>query len=114
MSKEHPKLRTVSKSIAAFPLNEFPSDLPYVLGREIVYLLSTKGTPDLEGNEWEKIFAHCIKADWKPSNVGLDDVVLGNTAWGTKTLKATSPSTQAKVRLISGRCSPQYSFGVTV
>lgn len=36
---------------------------------------------------------------------------MGNTAWGAKTVKATKPSSQKKVRLISGRNSPIYSFG---
>jgi hypothetical protein len=110
MSKS-PKLRTVNKSIAAFPLNEFSKDFPFILGKELVYLLASKGKPILEGPEWEAIFANCIGADWKPSNVGLDDVILGNTAWGAKTVKATSPSKQKKVRLISGRNSPVYSYG---
>ena len=106
-----PKLRTVNKSISAFPLNEFPKEFPFLLGKELIYLLASKGKPDLEGSEWENIFANCIGAEWKPSNVGLDDVILGNTAWGAKTLKAINPSTQKKVRLISGRNSPNYSFG---
>jgi hypothetical protein len=111
MSKESPKLRTVNKSTPAFELNDFPSEFPYLLGREIVYLLATKGSPKLEGDEWEAIFANCIGADWRPSNVGLDDVVLGNTAWGAKSVKSIYPSNQKKVRLISGRNSPIYSFG---
>ena len=106
-----PKLRTVNKSVSAFPLNDFPKEFPFLLGKELIYLLASKGKPDLEGSEWENIFANCIGADWKPSNVGLDDVVMGNTAWGAKTVKATKPSTQKKVRLISGRNSPNYSFG---
>ncbi|MDR2004409.1 MAG: hypothetical protein LBQ74_15385 [Prevotella sp.] len=105
-----PKLRTVNKSVSAFPLNEFPKDFPFLLGKELIYLLASKGKPDLEGSDWENIFANCIGADWKPSNVGLDDVVMGNTAWGAKTVKATRPSTQRKVRLISGRNSLVYSF----
>ena len=99
---------------APFPLNDFPNDFPFLLGREIVYLLAAKGKPSLEGEEWESIFATCIGAQWKPSNVGLDDVVLGNTAWGAKTVKASNPITQRKVRLISGRNSPVYSFGETI
>jgi hypothetical protein len=90
------------------------SSFPFTLGREIVYLLATKGKAILEGDEWEDIFAKCIGADWKPSNVGLDDVILGNTAWGAKTVKATTPSKAVKVRLISGRNSPVYSFGETI
>lgn len=114
MEKRHPKLRTVDKSIPPFPLNKFPNDFPYKLGKEIVYLLASKGSPSLEGCEWEAIFATCIGAEWKPSNVGLDDVVIGNTAWGAKTVKATKPSRQKKVRLISGRNSPVYSYGNTI
>ena len=109
-----PKLRTVDKSLPLFPLNDFPKDFPYTLGKEIVYLLASKGKAVLEGEEWESIFAICIGAIWKPSNVGLDDVILGNTAWGAKTVKASNPSSTKKVRLISGRNSPVYSFGETI
>lgn len=109
-----PRLRTVDKSLPPFPLNEFSKDFPFILGKELVYLLASKAKPILEGSEWEAIFATCIGADWRPSNVGLDDVILGNTAWGAKTVKATKPATQKKVRLISGRNSPIYSFGETI
>jgi hypothetical protein len=110
-NNKSPKLRTVNKSVSAFPLNDFPKEFPFLLGKELIYLLASKGKPELEGSEWESIFATCIGAEWKPSNVGLDDVVMGNTAWGAKTVKATNPSKQKKVRLISGRNSPNYSFG---
>jgi len=114
--KKRPKLRTVDKTTPPFPLNKFDSEFPYKLGREIVYLLASKGRPVVEGDEWEKIFAICIGADWKPSNVGLDDVVLGNTAWGAKTVKATTKDFRnlKHVRLISGRNSPVYSYGSTI
>ncbi len=105
-----PKLRTVSKSRPAFPLNEFPKNFAFSLGKELIYLLSSKGSPVLEGSEWEHMFATCIGAEWKPSNVGLDDVILGNTAWGAKTVKSPDPFKSKKVRLISGRNSPFYSF----
>lgn len=114
MSKQSPKLRTVNKSVPPYPLNKFPSDFPFSLGRQIVYLLATKGKAILEGAEWEEIFANCIGAEWKPSNVGLDDVVLGNTAWGAKTVKSKNPENQRKVRLISGRNSIVYSFGEVI
>ncbi len=38
-------------------------------------------------------------------------MVLGNTAWGAKTVKSRAAAKQVKVRLISGRNSPVYSFG---
>jgi hypothetical protein len=114
MDKKSPRLRTVDKSLPPFALNHFPKEFAFTLGKELVYLLASKGKAILEGPEWESIFATCIGADWKPSNVGLDDVILGNTAWGAKTVKATRPSSQAKVRLISGRNSPVYSYGDTI
>ena len=52
-------------------------------------------------------------AEWKPSNVGLDDVVLDNCCWGAKTVFGTSNiSNQQNVRLIAGRNSPAYSYGI--
>jgi len=114
--RKSPRLRTVNKSVSAYPLNKFNSDFPYILGQEIVYLLASKGRADLQGNEWEQIFALCIGADWKPSNVGLDDVVMGNTAWGAKTVKSGVKDFKnlKQVRLISGRNSPVYSYGGTI
>jgi len=114
--KKRPKLRTVDKTTPPYPLNKFNKNFPYLLGKEIVYLLATKGRPVLEGDEWEKIFSICIGAEWKPSNVGLDDVVLGNTAWGAKTVKASTKDFRnlKQVRLISGRNSPVYSYGSTI
>src|SRR5690606_15183508 len=102
MERKSPRLRTVDKSLPPFALNHFSHEFPFILGKEIIYLLASKGKAILEGPEWEAIFAACIGADWRPSNVGLDDVILGNTAWGAKTVKATNPSKQRKVRLISG------------
>lgn len=109
-SARTPRLRTVDKVKPPYPLNQFPSDFGQKLGKEIVYLLATKSAPSLEGSEWEQIFAACISADWKPSNVGLDDVTLGVCAWGAKSVKNTNPSKAKTVRLISGRNSPSYSF----
>ncbi len=81
------------------------------LGREVVYHLATRTAAILEGTDWEQIFARLIGARWKPSNVGLDDVVLEQTAWGAKTVKNDNPATVSRIRLISGRNSPIYSFG---
>lgn len=111
IEKKYPRLRTVDKVKPPYLLNSFPNSFGLKLARELVYLLSTKGKPVLEGPEWEEIFANCIGAKWKPSNVGLDDITLDSCAWGAKTVKSSKPSTQNIVRLISGRNSPTYSFG---
>lgn len=107
-----PKLRTVEKYRPPYPLSKFPNNFAVDLGREVVYLLATRGKKArLEGSDWEEIFARLVGAKWKPSNVGLDDIVLEQTAWGAKTVKNRNPSTVSKIRLISGRNSPVYSFG---
>jgi hypothetical protein len=108
-----PRLRTVNKAVPPFQMNKFPAKFIEHFGAEIAYMEATKETMSLEGNEWEQVFANCIGADWKPSNVGLDDVVLDNCCWGAKTVYASSKdlSTQQTVRLICGRNSPIYSYG---
>ena len=108
-----PRLRTVNKAIAPFPTNKFPKEFVETFAKNIVYMMATKQTMSLEGNEWEQIFAECVGADWKPSNVGLDDVVLNNCCWGAKTVIGSSNlETQTIVRLISCRNSPTYSYGI--
>ncbi|WP_287604171.1 hypothetical protein [Thiothrix sp.] len=106
-----PKLRTVEKSKPLYPMNDFPKDFALNLGKEVVYLLASRGASRLEGSDWEEIFSRLIDAEWKPSNVGLDDIVKGQMAWGAKTIKNKKPASVSKIRLISGRNSPVYSFG---
>lgn len=108
---KEPRLRTVEKYHPPFPLNKLPSDFALNLGREVVYHLATRSAAILEGADWEQIFARLICARWKPSNVGLDDVVLEQTAWGAKSVKHDNPANASRIRLISGRNSPVYSFG---
>lgn len=108
-----PRLRTVNKATAPFDVNKFPVSLVHTLAQNVVYMMATKQSMSLEGNEWEQIFAECVGADWKPSNVGLDDVVLDNCCWGAKTVFGqTDIEHQNKVRLICGRNAVTYSFGV--
>ncbi len=108
---KQPKLRNVEKYQPHYRLNKFPSEFHINLGREIVYHLAARGTPRLLGEDWEEIFARLIGATWQPSNVGLDDVVYQQCAWGAKTVKNAHPAKTKRVRLISGRNSPAYSFG---
>lgn len=77
----------------------------------IIYALYSRSECRIEGSDWEKIFADAIGAEWKPSNVGLDDVQLGSCCWGAKSVKHRTPSLAKSVRLISGRNSPNYSYG---
>jgi len=114
MAKKTPKLRTVNKSVPPFNLNDFPKEFPYKIGEQLIYILATRGATDIEGKEWEQIFAKSIDAEWKPSNVGLDDIVLENTAWGAKSVKHKTPSKLKNIRLISGRNDLINSFDYNV
>lgn len=109
-SRKTPKLWTAERIPPPFPLNKFPTDFVFILGKEIIYLLATRITPRFEGSDWEEVFAKCIGGRWKPSNVGLDDVLLEQCAWSAKTVKNNNPFNCSKIRLISGRNSPSYSF----
>lgn len=106
-----PKIRAVSKYPPPWPLNEFPSKFAHCLGREIIARLAVDHTGSIEGETWEQMFAVSLGATWKPSNVGLDDVVMGDCAWGAKTVKSSNPFTAEDVRLISGRNDPGFSYG---
>jgi hypothetical protein len=110
---KRPRLRTVEKYNPPYPINSLPSDFALKLGREVIYHIATRTASILEGTDWEQIFARNIGARWKPSNIGLDDVVLEQTAWGAKTVKHDNPSKAKKIRLICGRNSPVYSYGDT-
>ena len=103
MDSNEPKLRTVNKSVPPYPLNKFPKDFPYKIGEQLIYILATRGEVDIEGKEWEAIFGKAIGADWTPSVVGLDDIRMGNTAWGAKSILNKKPSIVTNIRLISGR-----------
>ena len=105
-----PRLKTVDKAKPPYPMSKFPKAFVETVGLEIVFMMATSRHPALEGPEWERIFAKAIDADWKPSNVGLDDIIQGAFAWGAKTVKASDPHGATSVRLISGRNNPEYSF----
>src|ERR1044072_6224211 len=113
MEEPRPRLRTVEKYEPLYRLNDFPTGFVQSLGKELVYLLMVRRTPRLEGTEWEEIFARLINRTWKPSVVSLDDIVFEQCAWGAKPVKAPCPSEAKKARLISGRNSLDFSFGVS-
>lgn len=95
-----------------YPLNEFPDNLIYAIGGYIVYLLHT-GRTDMTGDDWGDAFANAIGGRHLKSPLGIADVTRGNMAWSMKTVKNASPYDASTVRIISGRCSPDYSYGIT-
>jgi hypothetical protein len=110
MRSDEPKLRNAVKSNPPYALNVLPESAIRFIAKEILARRIAKGNTTFEGAEWEEVFAKAIGASWAPSNVGLDDIVLGNCCWGAKTVKSGSHLSVSSVRLISGRNSLDYSF----
>jgi len=111
---KHPRLRDSKKLTTEelYPLGEVPESIIKRIGAHVVFLLHS-GRTDISGDDWGDIFAEAIGGTHFSSPVGIADVAQGKMAWSMKTVKAKTPFNSRSVRLISGRCSPDYSFGIT-
>lgn len=111
---KHPRLRDGKKLLTSepYPMNELPDNLIVKIGGYLVHLLYV-GRKDITGADWGDAFSDAIGGQHLDSPVGIADVVLGKMAWSMKTVKNPKPFTAKTVRLISGRCSPDYSYGIT-
>lgn len=111
---EHPKLRDSRrlKTQELYPLNEMPDELITQIAGNFVYLMHI-GRKDITGDDFGDAFAYAIGGEHLASPIGIADVVLKNMAWSMKTVKHTTPFNAQSVRLISGRCSPDYSYNIT-
>lgn len=108
-----PRLRDSKKDLTHEPylINEIPDKIITDIGAYFVYLLYI-GRKDITGSDWGDCFAKVMKGEHLDSPVGIADVVLNDMAWSMKTVKNTDPFNCKNVRLISGRCSPDYSYGI--
>jgi hypothetical protein len=70
------------------------------------------GKSDIDGEDWGDVFAKAINGGHMDKPIGLADVVYEGMAWSVKSVKAGKPFTTEKIRVISGRCSPDYSYGI--
>ena len=82
------------------------------IGRQCVHRMAI-GRDDLSGDDFGTVFAEAIGGEHRASPLGIADVVKGSCAWSVKTVKAKVPADRREVRLISGRNSPDYSFGIS-
>lgn len=108
-----PRLRD-GKRLAneVYPFNDIPTDIITKLAGQLVYLMYT-GRKDFKGDEIGDAFASAIGGKHLAKPIGIADVVWGASAWSIKTVKQMKPFSVSSVRLISGRCSPDYSYGIT-
>lgn len=112
---KRPRLRDSKRLLTHEPysINDIPKEIIKEIGKRLVYMLCV-GRKDLTGDDWGNIFAEVIGGIHLQSPVGIADVTFEKTAWSMKTVKVSNPYREdAAIRLISGRCSPDYSYGIT-
>ena len=112
MSASTPRLRGNSpRSSGPWPVGDVPARVLIGIGKQLVHRLAI-GHADIAGDDFGTIFANAIDGEHRESPLGIADVIANGTAWSVKTVKATRPHNQPRVRLISGRNSPDYSSGI--
>lgn len=112
MSSKPPRLRGNQEGRESlYPLGEFPESVIISIGRSIVHRIAV-GHANIEGNDFAGIFAKAISGEHYDQPLGITDVWWNNCSWSVKTVQANRPFTVTSVRLISGRNSPDYSYGI--
>lgn len=111
---KHPRLRDGHKLITSelYPINEVSDNIIVKIAGYFTYLLYV-GRKDINGSDWGDAFAKAIDGVHLDSPVGIADVIKGKMAWSMKTVKIKNAFNAKNVRLISGRCSPDYSYGIS-
>ena len=111
---QRPKLRDNKgkKIYELYPLGQIPDDVIYSIGKWMTYYFAI-GKSDINGEDWGDIFAQAINGGHMNSPIGLADVVFEGMAWSAKSVKADKPLTAKHIRVISGRCSPDYSYNIS-
>lgn len=95
-----------------YPLTEFPENVIYSISQWLIYSFAT-GKKDISGEDWGDIFAKSIGGQHLSSPVGLADVVFEKQGWSVKSVKHSNPHKVKTIRVISGRNSPDFSFGIS-
>jgi len=110
MSYRNPRLRgSGRRSRGPHPLGEIPDSVLESLGQQLIYRLAM-GQKDVSGDNWGSMFAEAVEGRMLSGSIGIADVAEGRCAWSVKTVKHSHPFTTRKIRIISGRNSPRYSF----
>ena len=93
-------------------MGQIPDEVLHKIGRQLVHRLAI-GFGDLIGDDFATIFANAVAGEHRLSPLGVADVEWNGCAWSLKTVKALRPFKAERVRLISGRNSPDYSLGIS-
>ena len=110
---QRPKLRDNKdrKIFELYPLGQIPDDVIFSIGKWMTYYFAM-GKSDIDGEDWGDVFAKAVNGGHMNSPIGLADVVYEGMAWSVKSVKSTKPITTEHIRVISGRCSPDYSYNI--
>lgn len=95
-----------------YPLGQIPNDIVFEIAKWMTYSFAV-GKSDIDGEDWGDIFAKAIGGEHLGKPLGLADVVYEGMAWSVKSVKSKAPHATHRIRVISGRCSPDYSYGIT-
>lgn len=113
MSSKDVRLRgTAKRRHEEYPLGEIPDSVIVEMAKQFVHRLAI-GHADITGDDFGTIFANSIDGIHRESPLGIADVLKENCAWSVKTVKGQKPFETERVRLISGRNSPDYSMGIS-
>ena len=113
MAADAPRLRgSAPRHLGPWPIGEIPPRVLIGIGRQLVHRLAI-GHADVTGDDFGAIFAEAVDGEHRSSPLGVADVIANGTAWSVKTVKARHPERLTRVRLISGRNSPDYSLGIS-
>ncbi len=79
-----------------------------ILTEELAFIKATQTNPELDGKQWERIYARCIDAQYSPSNRKIIDVEKENVGYSLKTIKTSRDIGDIKnVRIIQCRPDPR-------
>jgi len=67
----------------------------------------------MSGDEFSRIFSDSISGQSFGKPIGIADVAWNGCCWSCKTVQSKYPHKAKKIRLISGRNSPDYSAGIS-
>lgn len=111
---QRPKLRDNKgkEAFELYPLGHIPNEIIYEIGKWMTYNFAI-GKSDINGEDWGDIFAKSVGGEHLGRPLGLADVIYEGMAWSVKSVKQANPHTVNNIRVISGRCSPDYSYGIT-
>lgn len=110
---EEPRLRKANYKLdVPYNFEDIPDSVLKTLAKLSVYRKAV-GQEDISGNDFGDMFAEAIEGEHYSSPVGIVDVASGSCGWSVKTIKRSDPHSATSTRLISGRNSPDYSYGIS-